>query len=131
MEKIKTSTNCKESTELERHTCTLMNKDDEVSGIIEVKINAFTFISDRIKLSIPWKQIESIEKEDKMFNDYLVVMTLKGPIKFKQIESLVNTMASVREAHEKGIMGNSKKIQRKPEVEFSQTDISFILKRKL
>ena len=61
----------------------MMNGKDEVEGKIEVQVNSFHFHSSNLNLCIPWKQIDKIEKDNKVFTDFIIVTTQKGDIKFK------------------------------------------------
>ena len=60
-----------------------MDGKEDVNGKIEVKINSFDFVSSKVNLCIPWKQIEELSKDNKVFTDFVVVKTAKGAIKFK------------------------------------------------
>ena len=78
-----TTTNVKDSTQLEMYSCTLIDSKNEYEGNLVVKVNSLDFNNSELKLVVPWKQIDNIYKENKMFKDFLVINTIKGELRFK------------------------------------------------
>jgi hypothetical protein len=63
-----------------------------------IKANSIEFIFGSGRLLIPWKEVTSISKEDKMFKEFLIVETPKGKFRFKDFENLDGAVASLKDA---------------------------------